>query len=241
MKSLLLVFVLSTLLIGTVNSQEVKIPLIGSDAPSFTAISTNGELNFPEDFGRNWKILFSHPQDFTPVCSSEILELAYLQKDFKDLGVKIAIISTDDIEKHKLWKANLESLDYKGRGPQKIAFPIIDDHNYSVSRKYGMLHAPTSTVKDVRGVFVIDPDNVVRSVNFYPMSIGRNMDEIKRIVVALKTSDKLLVSIPANWNSGDDVLIPRFPYTEKQLADNPDLKENYYNVGNFMWFQKSQK
>jgi peroxiredoxin (alkyl hydroperoxide reductase subunit C) len=244
MKKLLLTIVLSTILLETTISQNIQtplIPLIGSKAPSFTAISTNGEITFPESFGNSWKILFSHPQDFTPVCTSELLELSYLQNDFEKIGVKLAVISTDDVEKHKMWKAQLEETHYKGREPQKITFPIIDDHEIIASKKYGMLHAPTSTVKDIRGVFIIDPDNIVRSINFYPMSVGRNMDEIKRIVVALQTSDKLMVSTPANWNKGDDVLVPYFPYTQEQLATDPSIKEDYYNIGNYMWFRKLQK
>lgn len=238
MKRLLLTWLVSVVFLGVLFAQEVKIPLIGSKAPSFTANSTNGEITFPESYGKSWKILLSHPQDFTPVCSSELLELAYAQKDFESLGVKLAVISTDNLDMHKMWKASLEELDYKGRGPQKINFPLIDDHAFSASRKYGMIHSPISTNKDIRGVFIIDPDNMVRSINFYPMAIGRNMEEIKRIVVALQTSDKEMVYTPANWNKGDDVLIHQYPYTQKELADNPSVKDAYYNVGDRIWFKK---
>lgn len=243
MKKLILSLVSVTLLFGTVFSQNKgsKIPLIGSVAPSFTAESTNGTLTFPDDYGLKWKILFSHPQDFTPVCSSELLELAYMQKEFKKLGAQVAVISTDDVAKHKMWKTELEKLDYKGRGAQKIDFPIIDDHTIVVSKAYGMLHEPTSTNRDIRGVFIIDPENVVRAINFYPMQVGRNMQEIERLLVALQTSDKEMVSTPANWNSGDDVIVPHYPYTEKQLADNPKIKDDYYNVGSFMWFKRENK
>jgi len=241
MKNVLLTLFLSVLIVGSVVSQEVKIPLIGSKAPSFEAQSTSGDITFPDNFGKNWKILFSHPQDFTPVCTTELLELAYSNDDFEKLGVKIAVVSTDNLEHHKLWKTALEELDYKGRGMQKIKFPLIDDQKFAISKKYGMLHTPSSTTKDVRGVFIIDPQNNVRSINFYPMNIGRNMDEIKRIVVALQTSDKHEVSTPANWNPGDDVIVPHYPYTEQQLADNPGLKDGYYSVGNRLWFKKSQK
>lgn len=240
MKKLLLAFVSIMFLVCSGIAQDAKIPLIGSVAPSFSAVSTNGDITFPESFGKSWKILFSHPQDFTPVCSSELLELAYMNKDFEKLNVKIAIISTDDIALHKMWKSHLEELNYKDRGPQKIEFPIIDDHTFVGSKKYGMLHRPTSTNRDVRGVFIIDPTNIVRSVNFYPMNIGRNIEEIKRIVVALQTSDDHAVLTPANWSSGDDVMVSHYPYTEKQLADNPSLKDEYYNVGNRMWFKKVQ-
>lgn len=224
--------------LGVVFAQGNKIPLIGSTAPSFTVESTNGQITFPGDYGKKWKILFSHPQDFTPVCSSEVLELAYMQKEFDDLGVKIAVVSTNNLALHKMWKAHLEELDYKGRGPQKIEFPIIDDHQYVASRKYGMLHEPVSTNKDVRGVYIIDGNNIVRSINFYPIEIGRNMKEIERMVVALQTSDKASVLTPANWNPGDDVMVGHFPYTEKELTKNPRLKDEYYNVGNWIWFKK---
>ena len=238
MKKVLLSIVTMVLILGTAVAQD-QIPLIGAEAPSFTAKSTQGKLTFPDDFGSNWKILFSHPQDFTPVCSSELLELAYMSDDFKKLGVKMAVISTDDVEQHLLWKAHLEELDYKNRGKQVIDFPIIDDHTASASRKYGMLHEPTSTIKDVRGVFIIDPDNIVRSINFYPMEVGRNIDEIQRTLVALQTTKGEKVLTPANWNEGDDLMVPYFPYTKEQLADNPELEKEFYNVGNRMWFKRA--
>ena len=241
MKKLFLTLALGVLLLGTAFSQKNQIPLIGSTAPSFTAETTDGTLTFPDDYGKKWKILFSHPQDFTPVCSSELSELAYMQKDFKKLGVQIAVISTDDVAKHKLWKEWLEGLDYKGHGTQKIDFPIIDDHSHLASRQYGMLHEPTSTNKDIRGVYIIDPNNVVRSINFYPMQVGRNMQEIERIVEALQTADKEMVCTPANWKVGDDVIVPQYPYTSEQLASNPEIKNDYYNVGGYMWFKKANK
>ena len=151
----LTVIALAFLVGGVFSQSSTSIPLIGSTAPSFSAKSTNGKVVFPDDFGKSWKILFSHPQDFTPVCSSELLELAYMQKDFERLGVKIAVISTDDVEQHNMWKAHLEELDYKGRGTQKINFPIFDDSKATASKTYGMLHEPVSTNKDIRGVFII--------------------------------------------------------------------------------------
>jgi peroxiredoxin (alkyl hydroperoxide reductase subunit C) len=241
MKRIILVIALSTCILGTGFAQKNDIPLIGSKAPSFTAESTNGKITFPEDYGKKWKILFSHPQDFTPVCSSELSELAYMQKDFEKLGVQIAIISTDNVAQHKSWKAWLEELDYKGHGPQKINFPIIEDPTYLVSKQYGMLHRPISTTKDVRGVFIVDPNNIVRSINFYPMQVGRNMEEFERIIVALQTADKEMVLTPANWVLGDDVIVPYYPYTNGELAVNPTLKDDYYNVGGYLWFKKANK
>ena len=240
MKKVLITAVAVMFITATVFPQD-KIPLIGSKAPTFTAKSTNGKMTFPDDFGKSWKILFSHPQDFTPVCSSELLELAYMQKDFEKLGVKVAVISTDNVTQHQLWKEHLQELDYKGRGKQVINFPIFEDVKAVVSKSYGMLHEPTSTIKDVRGVFIIDPNNIVRSVNFYPMEVGRNFMEVERTVEALQTADKQQVLTPANWNEGDDVMVPYFPYTKEQLAENPELQDDFYNVGNRMWFKKSGK
>ena len=242
LKASVLTILAVVLYVGSSFSQSSsKIPLIGSVAPSFTANSTNGNIKFPDDFGKSWKILFSHPQDFTPVCSSELLELSHLQSDFDKLGVKIAIISTDDVEQHKMWKAYLEELDYKGRGQKTINFPICDDHEKTASRLYGMLHEPVSSNKDVRGVFVIDPENVVRAINFYPMQVGRNMNEIVRLVEALQTVTASKVLTPANWKKGDDVMVPYYPYTKEQLAAKPELKDEYYSMGNRMWFKKIEK
>ncbi len=241
MKKLFVTFVVAAFIFGSVAAKENKIPLIGSKAPSFTTQSTNGKISFPESFGTSWKILFSHPQDFTPVCTSELLELAYLQNDFEKMDIKVAVISTDELKIHHLWKAHLEELDYKNRGKQKITFPILEDTEAKASKLYGMLHEPVSSNKDIRGVFIIDSGNIIRSVNFYPMEIGRNIDEIVRTIEALKMADNEKVFTPANWNSGDDVLMPHFPYTAEQVKADPLVKEGYYSIGNRLWFKKMNK
>ncbi len=241
MKRLMLTLAATVLFACIVEAEGKKIPLIGSKAPNFSAESTQGKITFPADFGKSWKILFSHPADFTPVCSSELLELAYLQPELKKLGVKVAVISTDNVELHKMWKAHLESIDYKNRGTQTIEFPFFEDPNGVSSQLYGMLHEPVSTNKDIRGVFIIDSDNIVRSINFYPIQIGRNMDEIVRIVEALQKTDSEKVLTPANWNVGDDVLMPHFPYTKAELALDPSLKDKYYSIDDRIWFKKVNK
>jgi peroxiredoxin (alkyl hydroperoxide reductase subunit C) len=242
MKTSVLTIIAVLFLMGSSIAQSSsKIPLIGSKAPSFSANSTQGKLQFPNDFGKSWKILFSHPQDFTPVCSSELLELANLQSEFDKLGVKIAIISTDNVDQHNMWVAHLEEIDYRGHGKQDIKFPVIDDTNKNASKLYGMLHEPVSSNKDIRGVFVIDPDNIVRSINFYPMQVGRNMNEVVRLVEELQTVDQAQVLTPANWEKGEDVMVPYYPYTKEQLAANPALKDEYYSMGNRMWFKKIDK
>lgn len=241
MKRVVLIFTATILMAVCISAQTNKIPLIGSKAPEFSAVSTTGNLTFPSDFGKSWKILFSHPADFTPVCSTELLELAHLQPNFDKLGVKVAVISTDNLELHKMWKAYLEELDYKNRGKVAINFPLIDDQNGTCSKMYGMLHEPVSSNRDIRGVFIIDSENIVRSINFYPTEVGRNMNEIVRIVKALQETSQSHVFTPVNWQDGDDVIVPYFPYTTNELALNPEIANEYYQLGNRIWFKKINK
>jgi peroxiredoxin (alkyl hydroperoxide reductase subunit C) len=217
---------------------QSRIPMLGETTPSFIAETTNGKIEFPKDFGNSWKMLFSHPKDFTPVCTSEILQLAKIQDEFDALGVKIAIISVDDLSSHNAWKQYMEGILQESKDSVKINFPFIADNGGRVSDKYGMLHAWENETRDVRGVFIIDPENVIQSISFYPMNIGRNLEEIKRVIVALQTSEKDQVLTPANWNYGDDVLMKFLPYSESDLIENPDLKDQYYKVGVNMWYKK---
>jgi len=238
-KSILAVVVVCLFTLST-TAQNKQIPLIGSEAPSFKAMSTQGTITFPNDFGKSWKILFSHPADFTPVCSTELLEMAALQPEFKKLGVKVAVISTDNVETHKLWVQYLEEVNYKNRGHVDIEFPLIEDPDATASTKYGMLHQPTSTNRDIRGVYIIDENNVVRAINFYPVEVGRNMNEIIRTVEALQTTKETLVFTPANWEKGDDVIIPYSPLSREEAAMDVQ-KDGYYQVGNRIWFKSAEQ
>jgi peroxiredoxin (alkyl hydroperoxide reductase subunit C) len=233
--SLFIILLLSVTQLWAQEIKNTRIPVIGEQAPSFNASTTNGIINFPSDFGRKWKILFSHPADYTPVCSSEILELAYLQDDFEKLNVKLLVVSTDSLETHVQWKKALEGLSYKGRAPVKINIPLADDKKFLVSKQYGMIHAGSSSTKDVRGVFIIDPNNVVQAIIYYPMSVGRNMDEIKRTVIALQTVADGKFSTPANWQKGNDVILKVKP----AAADlNKPENSGIYDVAWFMTFKK---
>ncbi len=228
---LLFVFALTVTILWSQEIRFVKVPLVGEQAPLFTATSTNGTINFPVDFGRKWKILFSHPQDFTPVCSTELMELAYSQSEFDKLNVALAVVSTDPLDMHVQWKKAMEGINYQGRGTVKISFPLIDDDKLVVAREYGMIHPSSNTTKDVRGVFIIDPDDVIQAMFFYPMNVGRNIDEILRTVTALQTARKSHVMTPANWQIGKDVLVPLKPVTEKEKKVSSD-------VAWFMTFRK---
>jgi peroxiredoxin (alkyl hydroperoxide reductase subunit C) len=219
-----------------IESRNFRIPLIGEEAPSFTTETTAGLINFPLDFGRNWKIIFSHPMDFTPVCSTELIELANLQNEFERLGVKIITVSTDPLETHKQWKKVLEQIEYKGYPRQKINFPIVDDSNLVIAKLYGMIHRESDNNRDVRGVFIIDPDNKIRAEFFYPMEVGRNMNEILRSVIALQTTDRNKIMTPANWTNGNDVLVP-FPLKANMAKINTESGE-YYQLSWFLIFKK---
>lgn len=218
-----------------------KFPLIGDKAPSFTENSTNGILNFPEDFGDSWKILFSHPLDFTAVCTSELCGLARNQDKMDSLDVKVAVVSIDEVERHLLWKEFMDRVLNEEDESLKINYPIVADLSGKVSKKYGMLHKSMNDKRDVRGIFIIDPDNIVQAVSFYPMNVGRNMDEILRTVEALQLTQREDVLTPVDWKPGDDVMVPYKPYTTDELNENPELKEQYYNKGEFMWFKKMKK
>jgi peroxiredoxin 2/4 len=220
-------------------NRNFRIPLIGEKAPSFTAKSTEGKIRFPEDYGRNWKILFSHPQDFTPVCSSEILELANLKSEFEKMGIKVVVVSVDKLDMHEQWKKSLESLKFKGRSDVNISFPLVDDSDLSIAKKYGMIHPSTNSSKTVRGVFVIDGDNVIQSINFYPMTVGRSTDELLRLVSALQATVSDKVMTPANWKSGDDLLVPPLPQSHHE---NPALApSDYYSLEWYFWYKKDKK
>ena len=232
MKKVLLLTVLGIFAVSQVWSQKAPVAQIGAKAPSFSAMSTNGKINFPKDFGKSWKILFAHPKDFTPVCSSEILELAYSQGSFKEMDVKVAVLSTDILEQHESWKAALEEISYKDRSPVKIDFPIIEDADMKVSKQYGMIHDATSSTMNIRGVYFINPDNIISAIYFYPNEVGRSMDELKRTLTALQTTyENKNISTPANWHKGDDVMVPVLTQDERDELGKPGSKYHQYS-----WF-----
>jgi peroxiredoxin 2/4 len=225
--------------------RNFRIPLIGEKAPSFTAETTTGTLNFPGDYGKKWKILFSHPQDFTPVCSTEILELAHLQGELDKMGVKIAIISTDPVETHLQWKKSLEELNINNQGTVKINFPLIGDDDVKIAKLYGMIHSETNSTKSVRGVFIIDPNNIVQAIYFYPMNVGRNTAEILRTVSALQISaqestTESHVLTPVNWSPGHDLLVSIPPKAQSSKTSG-DVPDGYYSPVWYMWYKKSSQ
>lgn len=207
-----------------------RIPLIGSPAPSFKAPSTNGPISFPDDFGKDWKILFSHPRDFTPVCSSEILELAYHQKEFRELGAHIVVMSVDRLASHRSWKADLEEVSRNGRPKVKIEFPLVVDSSSVNSYSYGMIDPQSLNNQSIRGVFFIDPENKIKAFLFYPNEVGRNIDEIIRMLKALQTQYSHQNTVmPANWQPGDEAMIPILTKEDKEELKNPESNIHFIN------------
>ncbi|MFC2089831.1 peroxiredoxin [Bacteroidota bacterium] len=216
-----------------------RIPLIGTKAPSFKSPSTNGPISFPDDFPGQWKILFAHPRDFTPVCSSEILDLAYRQEDFKALNTQILVLSVDRMVSHRSWKADLEDIDFRGKGKVNIEFPLVVDSSYAISYKYGMVDTQSKSGQSVRGVFIIDPQNTVRAFQFYPSEVGRSTDEILRALQALQAHDSHEdIVVPVNWKPGDDFMKHSLSPEDKQELKKPD--PNIYYINWYMIYKKNQ-
>ncbi|MGI6765994.1 MAG: peroxiredoxin [Lentihominibacter sp.] len=189
------------------NKKRLKsMPLIGDPAPEFRAMTTKGKIEFPKDYAGSWVILFSHPADFTPVCTTEFIEFAKMSSEFEELNTKLVGLSIDSVHSHLAWVKSIENIDLYGKGKVKVDFPIIADISMNVANKYGMLQTVANT-QTIRAVFVIDPESIIRTILYYPMSAGRNLPEIKRIVQALQLHDKENISTPANWLPGDDVLL----------------------------------
>jgi len=181
-----------------------RIPRIGETAPDFNAKSTHGQIKL-SDFTSKGKyvLLFSHPSDFTPVCTTEFIEFARRSEDFEKLNVQLIGVSIDSIYSHIAWVRDIEQ-----HAKVKVTFPVIADLDQKVSQLYGLVHEAVSDTATVRAVFAIDPKGIVRALVYYPMQLGRNVDELIRIFQALQTTDQNAVSLPANWQPGEPVIVP---------------------------------
>ncbi len=193
------------------NTQTItynRMPLIGDKAPEFKAVTTQGPLNFPEDYKGKWVILFSHPADFTPVCTTEFMTFATMSDEFKAINTELVGLSVDSLYAHIAWLRRIQELEWKGMKNVEVHFPLIEDIRMEVANKYGMIQPGQSNTQAVRAVFVIDPKGIIRTILYYPLSTGRNFDELKRIVLALQKADSDQVATPADWRPGQDVIVP---------------------------------
>ena len=238
MKGKICLSVIALLILSRLNAQQVDVPQLGSKAPAFMAQSTEGTINFPADYKGKWKIIFSHPKDFTPVCSSELLELAGDQSTFDKLGAQLIVVSTDLLEQHKAWEAALDEILAKDQNPVTIKFPFVADPDYKVSKLYGMIHTATSSERNIRGIYIIDPDNIIRSIQFYPNEVGRNLNEVIRTLQALEENyNHNTVETPADWKPGDDFIVPVLSSKEKAKLGTPGSP--YYQKAWFLTYEKS--
>lgn len=195
----------------TIEAQEAIIPMprIGDQAPSFQAVTTQGNINFPDDYIGKWVILFSHPADFTPVCTSEFITFAHLEDKFGKANCKLVGLSIDGLYSHIAWLRTIkEKIEFNGMKNVEVKFPLIEDISMEVAKKYGMIQPGESKTQAVRAVFFIDPNSMIRAIIYYPLSLGRNFDEIYRALIAMQTADAFSVATPADWNPGDDVIVP---------------------------------
>ena len=186
-----------------------RMPLIGDDAPEFTAVTTQGVINFPADYLGKWVILFSHPADFTPVCTSEFMTFARMAPGFKAMNTELIGLSVDSLYAHIAWLRTIqEKIEWNGMKNMEVKFPLIEDISMDVANKFGMIQPKQSNTQAVRAVFVMDPEAKIRTILYYPLSTGRNFDEIKRIIQALQKADAEGVATPADWRPGDDLIVP---------------------------------
>lgn len=185
-----------------------RVPLIGEDAPAFVAETTQGRINFPGDYKGRWVIFFSHPADFTPVCTTEFITFAALEEDFKKLNCDLVGLSIDGIFSHIAWLRTIkEKIEWKQYKDIEVKFPLIADIGMNVAGLYGMVQGESST-SAVRAVFFVDPNGKIRTIMYYPASTGRNFQEILRVLIALQTADKHGIATPADWQPGEEVIIP---------------------------------
>ncbi len=206
--------------------QQRIMPRIGEPAPQFEAVTTHGTLRL-EDYKGSWLILFSHPADFTPVCTTEFIAFQGIYDELKKRNVELLGLSIDSVYSHIAWVRNIEE-----KMGVKIKFPVIADLNKEVASLYGMIMPGESKTETSRAVFVIDPEQKIRAIIYYPLTTGRNIDEILRLIDALQTHEKYKVATPANWRPGDEVIVPP-PNTqemaEQRMKEKYDIKDWYFS------------
>jgi peroxiredoxin (alkyl hydroperoxide reductase subunit C) len=222
-------------------TKYAKMPLIGDDAPSFKAVTTQGEINFPQDYKGKWVILFSHPADFTPVCTTEFMTFASMMDEFKELNTELIGLSVDSLHAHIAWLRTIkEKIEWKGMKNIEVTFPLIEDIKMEVANKFGMIQPNQSSTQAVRAVFIIDPQGKIRTILYYPLSTGRNFYELKRIIIALQKTDAEGIATPADWKPGDDVIIPP-PGSCGAAEERMQTKdEDTYCLDWFMCFRKEK-
>ncbi len=219
-------------------NQVISMPRIGEAAPEFKAVTTQGEINFPSDYAGKWAILFSHPADFTPVCTSEFMTFASLESKFEEANCKLVGLSVDGLYSHIAWLRTIkEKIEYKGMKNVEVKFPLIEDITMNVAKKYGMMMPGESSTKAVRAVFFVDPKGIIRAIIYYPLSLGRNFDELYRALIAMQAADAFSIATPADWRPGDDVIVP----TAGSCGVAKERMDNKADMHCYDWFFCTKK
>lgn len=189
---------------------------LGDTAPNFKAVTTEGEIDFHEYLGNSWGVLFSHPADFTPVCTTELGKTALLKLEFEKRNVKVLAVSVDPLEKHLSWRNDINETQHC-----TVDFPIIADEKKEVANLYGMIHPNASETFTVRSLFIIGPDKKIKLMIIYPASTGRNFFEVLRVIDSLQLTANYSVATPADWKAGDDVIVVPAVSTEDAIKKFP--------------------
>lgn len=222
--------------------EEIRntMPLIGEPAPAFDAVTTQGDIHFPADYKGKWVILFSHPADFTPVCTTEFMTFGSMLEEFKAINTELIGLSVDSLYSHIAWLRKIRELEWNGKKNIDVTFPLIEDIRMTIAKQYGMIQPGASNTQAVRAVFVIDPNAKIRAILYYPLSTGRNFDEIKRIVLALQKADAEQCATPADWRPGDDVIVPAAGScgTAKERMENQT--DDQYCLDWFLCFRREK-
>lgn len=221
--------------------ERLAMPLIGDKAPAFHAVTTQGEIDFPKDYEGKWVILFSHPADFTPVCTTEFMTFGAMMSEFKDINCELVGLSVDSLYSHIAWLRKIQELEWKDKKHIEVKFPLIEDIRMEIAKQYGMIQPNQSNTQAVRAVFVIDPKGIIRTILYYPLSTGRNFAEIKRIVIALQKADKDKCATPADWQPGDDVIIPTAGSCGVAKQRMEDKSDDKYCLDWFLCFKREKK
>lgn len=217
-----------------------RMPGIGDKAPAFHAVTTQGEMDFPKDYSGKWVVLFSLQMDFTPVCTTELMIFASMIKEFGELDTELIGLSTASVYTHIAWLRKIKELAWKDMKHVEVSFPLIADASMEIAEKYAMLHHRYSKTQTVRAVYIIDPDGTIRAIQFYPASLGRNIQEIKRMIMALQKADRENASIPAQWMPGEDVILPP-PKTIVEASDRMEkVNEDMYCLDWFLSFRQAE-
>ena len=214
-------------------------PRIGDRAPEFTAVTTQGEISFPADYEGKWVILFSHPADFTPVCTTEFITFASMQEQFKAYNTELVGLSVDGLYSHIAWiRAIRDKIAFRDFKNVEVNFPVIDDVAMNVARMYGMIMPGEDSTKAVRAVFVVDPNGTIRAIVYYPQSVGRNFDELLRLVKALQTTAHFGVATPADWRPGEPVILPPPDSSGSAQQRMEEIAEDSQCQDWFFWTKK---